>query len=238
MAFSKPGGAYVPLDPNYPRQRLSQIVEDAQLNLLVTQQSLAADWATINTVSLDQDWVTISQESEQNITPQGTSETLAYVIYTSGSTGKPKGVMIQHRSVSNLSTALKQAVDVYDQASKLTFSMNGSLAFDTSVKQIVQLLHGHRLNIIPEITRIDGAALLAHLQAHEIDVLDCTPSQLELLLAAGVLEEFLDSDRTLHLLLGGEAINETTWQLLREAQNIHCLQHVWPNRMHGRRNHL
>ena len=216
LGILKAGGAYVPLDPNYPQQRLCQIREDAQLNLLVTQQSLATDWATPITIALDKDWPTISQESEQNLEPQGTSEHLAYVIYTSGSTGKPKGVMIQHRSVSNLATALQQAIDVYGQEQRLTVSMNGSLAFDTSVKQIVQLFYGHRLDIMPEATRTDGAVLLTHLQTHDIDLFDCTPSQLNLLLSAGLLE----SKRSLTLLLGGEPINEATWKVLRKAKNI------------------
>ncbi|MEM9165290.1 MAG: AMP-binding protein, partial [Cyanobacteria bacterium P01_F01_bin.4] len=225
LGILKTGAAYVPLDPNYPPQRLGQIIKDARLSLLVTQPSLATDGLVAGTVTvhLDQAWATIGRESDQNLDLPVNSDYLAYVIYTSGSTGKPKGVMIQHRSVSNLATALPQAIEVYRQSSQtqtLTVSLNGSLAFDTSVKQIVQLLHGHRLDIIPEATRTDGAALLAHLQTHDIDVFDCTPSQLDLLLAEGLLEAFSACDRTLHLLLGGEPINEATWQVLRHAENI------------------
>jgi len=40
LGVLKTGGVYVPLDPSYPAERLSYMVEDAQLTLLLTSQSL------------------------------------------------------------------------------------------------------------------------------------------------------------------------------------------------------
>lgn len=219
LAILKAGGAYVPLDPTYPQTRLAQIAADAELSIVVTEAAIAHEGHfTQATVLIDCD--AIAQESTHNLNVPVAPNNLAYVIYTSGSTGTPKGVMIQHRSVSHLSTALKQAIDVYQQPQPLTVSLNGSIAFDTSVKQIVQLLHGHRLEIVPEETRTDSTALLAYLRDCDIDVFDCTPSQLSLLLSAGLLEAKW-RDRPLHILLGGEAINEATWHRLRAAKYIH-----------------
>jgi len=215
LGILKAGGAYVPLDFNYPQERLVQIVDDARLTVLVTQKQFERDWVQkdLKTIFLDESYSSFSA----NLPSLTCSENLAYVIYTSGSTGKPKGVMIQHDSVSNLSSALSQAIEPYAQSVSLNVSMNGSFAFDTSVKQIVQLLHGHTLNIIPEEIRVDGAALLSHLQQHQIEVFDSTPSQLNLLLSAGLLE----SEFPKCVLLGGEPINEATWQVLRAAKDTH-----------------
>ncbi|MGI2909800.1 AMP-binding protein, partial [Tolypothrix sp. VBCCA 56010] len=41
LAILKAGGAYVPLDPIYPRERLAYILEDARVEVLLTQQHLA-----------------------------------------------------------------------------------------------------------------------------------------------------------------------------------------------------
>ncbi len=107
---------------------------------------------------------------------------LAYIIYTSGSTGTPKGVMVTHRSAVNLIAALQQAIYL-NQPHPLRVSVNAQISFDASVKQLVQLLSGHTLVIIPEEVRASGPDLLAYISEQQVDVLDCTPSQLQLLLA-------------------------------------------------------
>ena len=77
------------------------------------------------------------------------------------------------------------------------------------------LLYGHTLYVIPQEMRLDGDALLAYLRRNRLDVLDCVPSQLKLLLAAGILD---GSGWTPSAVLpGGEAIDETAWRTLAEA---------------------
>ena len=139
-------------------------------------------------VCLDSDWETIAEESEENLAGEATAGNLAYVIYTSGSTGRPKGVMIAHRSVVNLAAGLRQTVYA-GQAAPLRVSLNAPVTFDASVKQLVQLLDGHTLCILPEEVRPEGHELLSYVSRHGLDVLDCTPAQLQLLLAAGFAQK-------------------------------------------------
>ncbi len=40
LAVLKAGAAYVPLDPEYPQDRLSYMIEDSGIGLLLTQQHL------------------------------------------------------------------------------------------------------------------------------------------------------------------------------------------------------
>ncbi|MFB1485468.1 AMP-binding protein, partial [Corallococcus sp. RDP092CA] len=91
-------------DPKYPLDRLSFMLEDTQVPVVLTQDALADELpvTTQQLISLDGDWKrAISREREDAPVTTVGAGNLAYVIYTSGSTGKPKGVAIEHRGVSN-----------------------------------------------------------------------------------------------------------------------------------------
>ncbi|RKZ67573.1 MAG: hypothetical protein DRQ99_06290 [Candidatus Parabeggiatoa sp. nov. 3] len=218
LGILKAGGAYVPLVPTYPKARLIVMLSDSQAPVLLTQEKWLAQFSeqAARVLCLDADWAVIAQESDENLITDITPDNLAYLIYTSGTTGIPKGVAIEHRSVFNLANALHQAIYAAHQPEQLRISLNGSLAFDTSVKQLIQLGYGHTLDIIPESIRFEGKALLDYLGNHQIDVLDCTPSQLALLIEAGLLSQSLPKI----VLIGGEPINESTWQALAQTQKI------------------
>jgi len=101
MGILKAGGAYIFLDPTHPKERLSFVLSDTQVPVLVTQQKTITDFPELASrlVCLDTDWEHIAQQSEENPVSGAIPENLAYVMYTSGSTGKPKGVMIEQRQV-------------------------------------------------------------------------------------------------------------------------------------------
>src|SRR5262249_52376229 len=145
------------LDPVYPQQRLDFMLDDAQSPVVLTQTQLVKKLpeSRVRLICMDADWGTISKESQESQISTARSDDIAYVIYTSGSTGKPKGVIVQHRSVLNLSIGLFQAIYSQIGIPQLHISMNGPLAFDTSVKQFIQLLHGHKIYLVPEDIRFD-----------------------------------------------------------------------------------
>jgi amino acid adenylation domain-containing protein/FkbM family methyltransferase len=216
LGILKAGGAYVPLDSNTPAERLQFMIADSGMSGLVTTQSrlaLLGD-AAVWTMGFDIDAESLASASDENPVNETVAGNLAYVIYTSGSTGKPKGVLIEHRSVLNLYGALQRAVYLH-QSSALRVSVNAPLTFDASVKQVVQLLGGHTLCVLPEELRRDGVLLNAYLAEHGIEVLDCTPSQLRLLLDAGLLKNPVYAPRV--VLTGGEPVDEALWQELSEA---------------------
>ena len=139
LGILKAGGAYVPLDPAYPTERLSYMVEDAKISVLLTQSQLTSQLPEhqAQVVYLDSDWDKIALHSRQNPQQVNTGDNLAYVIYTSGSTGKPKGVMIPHAALSSFAqTALTEyGIEASDRL--LQFA---SINFDVAVEEIYTCL--------------------------------------------------------------------------------------------------
>ncbi len=213
LGIWKAGGVYVPLDPMQPKRRLVFMIKDAQTHLVLSHRRLEPLLAEQGTdlLYLDSERERIDEESTDNPESNVLPGNLAYIVYTSGSTGQPKGTMIEHRSVVNLLKALEK--DIYRPTeSGLRISLNAPLAFDSSIKQILQLLAGHTLYILPEEVRRDGDALWSYLQRHKLDALDCTPSQLRLLVEGQLTEQRNSLPRL--LLAGGEAIGKDLWTVL------------------------
>ena len=138
LAILKAGGVYIPLDPQLPSERLSFILEETNVPVLVTQQDLLFDLppivAAAEVVCLDLEWDTIAQQSAASPGWTNAPEQIAYIIYTSGSTGRPKGVCIPHAAAANHLVAIKSTFGLTAQDRMLQFA---SLSFDVSIEQIL-----------------------------------------------------------------------------------------------------
>lgn len=145
LAVLKTGCAYLPLDVRYPTQRLQDIVEDADPEvLLVHDATKAMHIAGVSHVCLEEN---ASFDGVTNLNLNCDAEQLAYVIYTSGSTGKPKGVAIPHRAINRL-VFDKHYVDVI-QSDCVAQASNS--AFDAATFEIwTALIHGAKLVVVPE----------------------------------------------------------------------------------------
>jgi len=132
LGIIKAGGAYVPLDPNYPSERLSYMLTDANFEVLLTQQSILESLPshTAQMVCLDTDWHIIQQYSQENIDSGVDADNLIYVIYTSGSTGLPKGVMNTHQGIHNRLLWMQQT---YQLTSSDRVLQKTPFSFDVSV---------------------------------------------------------------------------------------------------------
>jgi hypothetical protein len=214
LGIWKAGGAYLPLDPSAPEQRLSLLLQASGARILLTQTPLLEKLNNLpaDVISLASEL--IIQASSAPLLDYTHPQNLAYCIYTSGSTGTPKGVMITHRSPLNLLRGLRQQVYQELAEEHLQVSLNAPAMFDASIQQIVQLLDGHTLVIIPDALRTDSKVFVDYLRRNRLDVLDCTPSHLKMLIAQGLLSR--DVAPRL-LLVAGEAIDEPLWRQLAEA---------------------
>ena len=181
LGVLKAGGAYVPLDPNYPQERLSFMLEDAQAKVLLTQERLRdrlPEWQA-EIICVDSDWELIAAESSDNPMPVNVPGNLAYLIYTSGSTGRPKGVSIEHR---NAVTLLHWAKDVYTPAEYAGVLASTSICFDLSVFEFfVPLSWGGKVIIAENALQLP---LLP--AAQEVTLINTVPSAMAELARDGV----------------------------------------------------
>jgi amino acid adenylation domain-containing protein len=169
LGILKAGGAYVPLDPEYPTERLSFILQDAQVSVLLTQQRLVEKLPEYKAqfVYLDTDWQVISRSSEENPITGVQATNLAYVIYTSGSTGQPKGVAMNHFSLCNLILWQLQNTTISSGSKTLQFA---PVSFDVSFQEMFSTwCSGGTLLLIAEELRRDPLTLLGLLQEKAVE---------------------------------------------------------------------
>jgi amino acid adenylation domain-containing protein len=179
LAVLKAGGGYVPLDLDYPDERLAFMLNDAQVNLLLTERVEHLSGYHTSAVCLETVWEIIDQESTANLSSAVTHRDIAYVIYTSGSTGLPKGVMIEHSGLVNMLDAQIRAFGVQPHHRIAQFA---SFSFDASVSELfMALLAGAQLCLIPQERRWPPPVLLQYLQEYAITTITLPPSVLAVL---------------------------------------------------------
>lgn len=209
------GGAYVPLDPGYPDDRLSYMLEDSKLSIIITQEglqnkvtSLVKRNENIEVILIDGHW----QQIRQNVTSLKRKKTelynyvktsnLAYVIYTSGSTGKPKGVMVTHAALVNFlcSMAVKPGIKPVDKLLAVT-----TYCFDIAgLEFYLPLISGAQLRICKSEDAKDAASLKKVIKQYQPTIMQATPATWQFLFYSGWRNE-----GKLKILVGGEPLPET-----------------------------
>ena len=206
LGILKSGAAYLPLDLSYPKERVAEILADAEAPLLLT---LTRDVPNLpdhaaEIIRLDGDWNAIASESAADPAPLAVPKNLAYVIYTSGSTGKPKGCEITHANVARLFTATEHW---FRFAAGDVWTLFHSHAFDFSVWEIWgALLYGGRVVVVPLETARSPAAFLRLLSAEKVTFLNQTPSAFRALIEADLASGAPLPLALRSIVFGGEAL--------------------------------
>ena len=213
LAILKAGGAYVPLDPNYPPERLSYMLGDSGIEVLLTQQSLLEYLAQNQgqLVYLDRDWGAIEEHSGENLNVGVHCDNLAYVIYTSGSTGVPKGVAISHRAIANHMFWMLQTFPL----TKLDKVLQKTpFSFDASIWEFyAPLLVGAQLVIAKPGGHQDSDYLIEVINQYKITVLQLVPSLLRMLLETRGLANCQELKR---VFCGGEPLLIELYHLFKQ----------------------
>ena len=202
LAILKAGAAYVPLDPAFPENRLSYMVEDSRMSMLLTHRGLEQNLEVRppEIVRLDSDWSKIAKlSSTSDGLPPSSGHNRAYVLYTSGSTGKPKGVEIPHSAIVNFLLSMQQqpgfrATDAMLAVTTLSFDIAG-------LELYLPLITGGKVIIASREDTHDPLHLMKLLRESGSTMMQATPATWRSLIGAG-----WEGSANLKVLCGGEAL--------------------------------
>ena len=217
------GAAYVPLDRSMPRDRLSAIVGEAALSVVLHDEEGRAA-----ALSLGMDALSIAQAMDAG---QGApwrddaqAEDAAYLIFTSGTTGKPKGVQVAHRSLHNYVLGIRDVLALAPGAESLALSTISADLGNTAI--FAALCDGGVLRLLPEEASLDASRLGAYLAERPVDCLKIVPSHFEMLLRTGEPQQLLPRST---LVFGGEQLPASLLSRVRSlAPHLRVVNHYGP----------
>jgi amino acid adenylation domain-containing protein len=176
LGVFKAGSAYMPMDPDYPSERLTFMLEDAHVPILITEEGLREKLPPYRgtTVFLDNLEKTIPGRHVSDFTDSTRVTNLAYVIYTSGSTGRPKGVMITHANVYPYILSLRDALEITPDDRWLH---TASFGFSSSIRQFLIPLSCGATVIVATSEQIqDPLSMFELIQRDRVSTIDLVPS--------------------------------------------------------------
>ena len=182
LAILKSGGVYVPIDPAYPVDRISYMLEDASIGILLSSSDLTDQLSAIAVkehILVDAVATAIQAESRAAPVIDLSASNLAYIIYTSGSTGKPKGVLIEHAGIGN---TIQGQIDLFSLSGNDHCLQYASPSFDASIWEILlSLLSGAQLCIIPESQKYEVDYFVDYVAQQAISFATLPPAFFKLL---------------------------------------------------------
>ena len=184
LGILKSGNIYVPINPDFPQTRIENIIENANLDIIITSSD---DMHKIKSITclcfvIDQDDFHLSSNTDKPSVYTSTHDT-AYIIYTAGSTGTPKGVPIQHRSVINLIDFMQQELQLCD---KDVMCSVANIATDMAVPDyFLPQTVGARIVMVDKEDRLNPDQLISIFTRRKVSVIQASPSLMTLLISSG-----------------------------------------------------
>ena len=212
----KAGKVYVPLDVTYPENRLTYMLENSKISLLLTNNgniSLAkklvekakTDLKILNIESIDID-SKFPGFPDENPKREPCGDKLAYILYTSGSTGKPKGVMQDHKSVCYFIENITRECSI---SSSDRITLLSSFSHDAAVVDIFgALLNGAALYLFNVLDRTNAVMLSRWLNEEKITIWHSVPTLFRYFINTLTSDDIGRFVNLRTILLGGEAVRK------------------------------
>ncbi|WP_240311922.1 non-ribosomal peptide synthetase [Teredinibacter turnerae] len=225
LGILQAGGAYLPLDSEYPAERLSYMVDDSHVSLIVSEKAKRESIAQIapaieQIICVDEYFEQFGgisaqagfddDDAERVVKPNN----LAYVIYTSGSTGKPKGVEIEHASAVNHSMYIKDILGLTSEDRQLQVS---NMGFDLFVEEVFVALNSGVTLVLSNRERVISFENLAELiELESISILNIPTAFFH-----AMVDERFAMKNVKKIIVGGEKlIHEKAYQFTSKYPDI------------------
>jgi len=216
LAVLKSGHAYIPLDPHYPDERISFMLDDAAISLIITEKVYQSKFQAQldQCIWLDEQNEVIEKEDTSNLDLNIDLENLFYIIYTSGSTGKPKGVPIRHKSLSNLLYTMQKRPGMHKDGVVLAMA---SISFDMHVPEIyLPLITGAKVILVRQNETDLGKSLIKTLDKYAVNTMYATPTTYRILVESGWAGK-----QDLKVISGGEGLpSDLAKELVKKAKSV------------------
>jgi len=198
------GAAYLPLAPDYPEDRVSYMIDDSGLDMVITEPELRDQ--LVDLLPHDVPVITLDEMEDVPSAPatwdHPGADDAAYVIYTSGTTGRPKGVVVEHGAIASQIAWLRDSIGIDGDE---TILRKTPISFDAAQWETLALATGTRVVVGPPGVHRDPSALIETIIANDVTVLQCVPT----LLQALVDDESFDRCTSLRRVFsGGEALSK------------------------------
>ncbi|KLT71301.1 non-ribosomal peptide synthetase [Flavobacterium sp. ABG] len=231
IGIIKAGGCYVPIDHKYHIERKEYILEDAEIQTVISTIDLFDEELSEKAAIINLDQFAFSEWDDSNLNIVNQLDDPSFVIYTSGSTGHPKGVVQTHRMLSNLIQW-----NIYDSGieSGLKHLQYTSFSFDVSLQDCWFVLSsGGVLFITPEAMKIDFRRLLDFIVGNAIEVL-CFPFSALTNFFDFPKETFVKNHEIKHIISSGEQLmaNNTLQEFLVQNPKVKLHNHYGPSETH------
>ncbi|PCF93918.1 amino acid adenylation domain-containing protein [Vreelandella nigrificans] len=202
------GAAYLPLSPEYPHERLSYMLKDARVKLVLSNHHSQSrldelllpgvkvcNIDDIPAASFEEIDSLVAEIYEQN------DSDLAYVIYTSGTTGKPKGVAISQQAIVNQMRWISEE-GYLDRGHRVL--QKTPVSFDAAQWELLGMCCGACVVMAESGSYRDPEGLVRQIKQHEITTLQGVPTLWQ---ALTELEEFTSCESLRSLFSGGEGLS-------------------------------
>ncbi|ETR69421.1 MAG: hypothetical protein OMM_03945 [Candidatus Magnetoglobus multicellularis str. Araruama] len=211
----KAGGAFLPLDPAYPEERLSTMINDSNVSIVVTRNAEPSNLpdGSYQTVNIDDP--ALSQMLETNPDVSVLPSNLACCLYTSGSTGLPKGVLIEHHAIVSNAFTMKRLYHLTPNDRVLLFA---TMNYVAALEQLfMPLIIGARV-VLREPELWNAVSFPAKVRSYGLTCMEMLPDYWHTLLSAWKDKPELVKKLPLRMvILSGDAVRPETLELWRQT---------------------